>query len=86
MAVMIARPAVLDGKTGCDQQQGKGGEVADINPVRRSQRDEDFPFRERFNEHERDGHGGQHEGLEPAAAALGRSRHVQTVTAWSWWL
>jgi hypothetical protein len=73
--------AALDGKTGRDQQQSKGGEVADINAVRRSQRDQERSFWERFNDHEPDGHGGQHEGLEPAAA-LGRSRHLQIVTIW----
>ena len=72
--------AALDGKTGRDQQQSNGGEVTDINAVRRSERDQDFPFWEGFNDHEPDGHGGQREGLEPAAAALGRSRHLQMVT------
>jgi hypothetical protein len=73
--------AALDGKTGRDQQQSNGGKVADINAVRRSQRDQERSFWERFNDHEPDGHGGQHEGLEPAAA-LGRSRHLQIVTIW----
>ena len=70
----------LDGKTASDQQQSDGGEVTDINAVRRSERDQDRSFREGFNDHEPDGYGGQHEGLEPAAAALGRSRHLQRVT------
>jgi hypothetical protein len=34
--------AALDGKTGRDQQQSKGGEVADINAVGRSERDQDL--------------------------------------------
>ena len=74
--------AALDGKPGRDQQQSNGGEVTDINAVRRSERDQDLPFWEGFNDHEPDGDGGQHEGLEPAAAALGRSRHLQRVTTW----
>jgi hypothetical protein len=55
--------AALDGKTGRDQQHRQGGEVADINTVRRSERDQDFALWERFNDHEPDGDGGQHEGL-----------------------
>jgi hypothetical protein len=31
--------------------------------VRRSERDQDFALWERFNDHEPDGDGGQHEGL-----------------------
>ena len=72
--------AALDGKTGRDQQQSNGGEVTDINAVRRSERDQDRSFWEGFNDHEPDGYGGQHEGSEPAAAALGRSGHLQRVT------
>lgn len=72
--------AALDGKAGRDQQQSSGREVTDINAVRRSERDQDRSFWEGFNDHEPDGHGGQREGLEPAAAALGRSRHLQMVT------
>ena len=72
--------AALDGKTGRDQQQSNGGEVTDINAVSRSERDQDRSFWEGFNDHEPDGHCGQHEGFEPAAAALGRSRHLQRVT------
>ena len=68
------------GKTGRDQQQSNGGEVTDINAVRRSERNQDRSFWEGFDDHEPDGHGGQREGLEPAAAALGRSRHLQRVT------
>jgi hypothetical protein len=78
----VALPvAALDGETGRDQQQCERREVADINAVRRSERDQDFALWERFNDHEPDGDGGQREGLEPAAAALGRSRHLQMVTA-----
>ena len=62
-------PPALDGKAGRDQQQSNGGEVTDINAVRRSERDQDRSFRERFKDHEPDGYGGQREGLEPAAAA-----------------
>jgi hypothetical protein len=72
--------AALDGKTGSDQQQSNGGEVTDINAVRSSERYQDRSLWEGLNDHEPDGHGGQHEGLEPAAAALGRSRHLQRVT------
>jgi hypothetical protein len=72
--------AALDGKTGSDQQQSSGGEVTDINAVRRTELDQDRYFWEGFNDHQPDGHGGQREGLEPAAAALGRSRHLQRVT------
>jgi hypothetical protein len=67
--------ATLDGETGRDQQQGKGGEVAEINAVRRSEGDQDYAFGKGFNDHEPDGHGDQQEGLESAAAALDRSRH-----------
>jgi hypothetical protein len=78
----VALPvAALDGETGRDQQQCERGEVADINAVGRSERDQDFALWERFNDHEPDGDGGQHERLEPAAAALDRSRHLQMVTA-----
>ena len=73
--------AALNGKEGRDQHQSNGGEVTDINAVRRSERDQHRSFREGFNDHEPDGYGGQHEGLERAAAALGRSRHLQMVTA-----
>jgi hypothetical protein len=44
--------------------------------VPRCERDQDRAFWEGFNDHEPGGHGGQHEGLAPAAAALGRSRHL----------
>jgi hypothetical protein len=64
--------AALDGKAGRDQQQSNGGEVTDINAVRRRERDQDRSFGKGFNDHEPDGHGGQREGWEPAAA-LGRS-------------
>ena len=73
--------AALDGKAGRDQQQSNGGEVTDINAVRSSERDQDLPFWEGFNDHEPDGDGGQHEGLEPSVAAAGRSRHLEMVTA-----
>ena len=69
----------LDGKTGRDRQQCNGGEVTDINAVRRSERHQDRSFWEGFNNHKPDSYGGQREGLEPAAA-LGRSRHLQRVT------
>jgi hypothetical protein len=72
--------AALDGKIGRDQQQSNGGEVTDINAVRRSERDQDRSFWEGFNDHEPNGHGGKDEGLVPAAAALGGSRHLQRVT------
>jgi hypothetical protein len=74
--------AALDGKTGRDQQQSNGGEVTDINAVRRSERHQDRYFWEGFNNHKPDSYGGQREGLEPAAA-LARSRHLQRVTTWS---
>jgi hypothetical protein len=52
-------PAALDGKTASDQQQSNGGEVTDINAVRRSERDQDRSFWKRFNDHKPDGQGGQ---------------------------
>src|SRR5512133_1646993 len=64
----VALPvAALDGETGRDQQQYERGEVANIDAVRRSQRDQERSLWEGFNDHEPDGHGGQHEGLKPAA-------------------
>ena len=48
--------AALNGKEGRDQHQSNGGEViTDINAVRRSERDQDRPFWEGFNDHEPDG-------------------------------
>jgi hypothetical protein len=79
----VALPvAALDSETGRDYQQCERGEVSNVDAVRRSQRDQERSLREGFNDHEPDGHGSQHEGLEPAAAALGRSRHLQIVTIW----
>jgi hypothetical protein len=48
--------------------------------MRRSERDQNLPFWEWFNDYEADGYGGQHERLEPAAA-LDRSRHLEIITA-----
>jgi hypothetical protein len=48
--------------------------------VRRSERDQNLPFWEWFNDYEPDGNGGQHERLEPTAA-LDRSRHLEIITA-----
>jgi hypothetical protein len=72
--------AALDGKPGRDQQQSNGREVTDVNAVRRSERDQNLPFWEWFNDYEPDGNGGQHERLEPAAA-LDRSRHLEMISA-----
>jgi hypothetical protein len=60
----------------CDQHHPERGDVAGIDAVRMSKREQHLALRERFHDHQPDSHGGQHQRQDPApTAGLHTARH-----------
>jgi len=65
-----------DDEAGRDQQQGERRKVGGVDAVGRGELDQHVALAERLDDHDRDRHRDQQEGLKPSAAGAHRSRHL----------
>jgi hypothetical protein len=77
------RTRISDGQAGRDQQYPERGDVAGIDAVRLSKREQHLALRERFHDHQPDSHGGQHQRQDTApTAGPHTARHIPDSIAW----